>query len=292
MFKKLFFTALLFISTAFFSSGQIYAQEEEGKIIVISEKVGEVIDSEENKKYNLFPAIKGFQSGVFLRLSDGSYVFKVTNIDETTGEEKVKRIPITESIIKIYGSSIDQFKEIQLESKEKKKEKKVEKPPLNAGRIVGELFAGGVGGVVIGYALLPKSGEGEYRFLQASLYCTLSNVIIVYIVGNIGDKTGSFVATLFLGAIGGILGGGIGGDTYHSDLDFEGSFYGSMIGAPIGATLGFNLTRRYDKPKSETAFINFRNGRTSFAVPNIYFRPNPLDKGDLIQTINLVKVRF
>ena len=97
---------------------------------------------------------------------------------------------------------------------------------------------------------------------------------------------------MFLGAIGGILGGGIGGDTYHSDLDFEGSFYGSMIGAPIGATLGFNLTRRYDKPKSETALINFRDGQTSFAVPNIYFRPNPFNKGDLIQTINLVKVRF
>ena len=68
---------------------------------------------------------------------------------------------------------------------------------------------------------------------------------------------------------------------------------GSSFFPTIGGAVGFNMTRRYKTPPaSETALINFRDGQTSFAFPKVYFRPNPFDRGDLIKTIDLVKVRF
>ena len=79
-----------------------------------------------------------------------------------------------------------------------------------------------------------------------------------------------------------------------SYLTFEKTgFVGMFILTPLGSVLGFNITRRYKTPsKSETVLINFRNGQTSFAVPKVYFRPNPFDWGDLIKNINLVRLEF
>ena len=140
MFQKLIFPALLFISIFIISFIQLYAQEEEGEIIIISEKVGEVIDKEEIKKYNLFQGVKGLQSGVFLNLPDGSYVFKVIYIDETTGEEKVERITQTEWIIKQYGNRIDHLESILLK-----------KPPLKPMRIAGEVLWSTVSGGMVAF---------------------------------------------------------------------------------------------------------------------------------------------
>lgn len=68
--------------------------EEHGKVIIVSSKLGEVIDVEERDRYALFPQIKGFKSAVFLRLSDNSIVAEVTY--EKNGEEKIIRIPQSE----------------------------------------------------------------------------------------------------------------------------------------------------------------------------------------------------
>jgi hypothetical protein len=69
--------------------------------------------------------------------------------------------------------------------------------------------------------------------------------------------------------------------------------YGAFFGASIGATIGFNLTRRYKSPHaSETALINFSNGQMSLAVPSIYIRPDALDRRNLSQNVDLVRVRF
>ncbi|GAJ04000.1 unnamed protein product, partial [marine sediment metagenome] len=46
MFGKYLLSLSLFIGILFFSSNQLYAQEEEGEIITISERVGEEIDQE------------------------------------------------------------------------------------------------------------------------------------------------------------------------------------------------------------------------------------------------------
>ncbi len=133
------------------------------------------------------------------------------------------------------------------------------KPPLSEIRITGEILAGGVGGILIGVGgcLIGaeyekyKYGEGEYRGLWSALFVapigyTLGNAIGVYLVGNIGDETGSFLATLG----GSILGLGVGvvlalsADSFNERAAFP-TFVAS---SSICATIGFNLTRRYNSP--------------------------------------------
>jgi hypothetical protein len=107
MLKTLFSFVSLIIGIAFLSFQQLYAQDEEGKIVITSEHVGEIIDLEERNTYNLFPDIEGFKSAVFLILPDGSYVLKITRVDETNGEEIIIRIPMEEWDIKQYAIKIN-----------------------------------------------------------------------------------------------------------------------------------------------------------------------------------------
>jgi len=50
MFRKYLFFQLLFLSIVYFSFGQVYAQEEEGEIIIISKRVGKKIELIKYKK--------------------------------------------------------------------------------------------------------------------------------------------------------------------------------------------------------------------------------------------------
>lgn len=83
----------LFLVVSWIASPDLALSEEQEKVIVISEKVGEVIDKEEREQYKLFPQIKGFKSAVILQLADDGFVAEVTYEEE--GEEKIRRIPLT-----------------------------------------------------------------------------------------------------------------------------------------------------------------------------------------------------
>ena len=113
MFQKISFSALLFFTVFFLSSEQLYSQRAEGQVIIVSERVGKEIDLEERNKYKLFQGIKGFQSAVFLKLPDSSFVSEAIYLDERTNEKKVNRIPQTEVGIEKIGEYIDHFEEIQ-----------------------------------------------------------------------------------------------------------------------------------------------------------------------------------
>ena len=89
--------------------------EDEGEIIVISERVGEEIDPEEREKFKLFQNVKGFQSAVFIKLSDNRYFLKITYLDDKTGELKIARTQHLEMSTKNTGDYIDHFEEIQTE---------------------------------------------------------------------------------------------------------------------------------------------------------------------------------
>jgi len=141
------------------------------------------------------------------------------------------------------------------------------KPPLSEVRIAGELLAGGVGGILggVGGCLISIIGaeeDSEYSGLHTAFYLaptgyTLGNAIGVYLVGNIGNETGSFLATLG----GSILGLGVGivvcvlSDDFFSDQ--EPAAFSTLVASPsICATIGFNLTRRYNsQPTIRTAPI-------------------------------------
>ena len=126
---KYLFIISVFLAEFWIASFNIALAEDQEKVIIISEKVGEVIDVEERERFGLWPAIKGFKSAVFLQLSDGSYVAEVTY--EKDGEEKKARTPQSEIAIKSLKSYIEKVAEgkiqlVSLADEEKTEEEKSE----------------------------------------------------------------------------------------------------------------------------------------------------------------------
>ncbi|MBN2029164.1 hypothetical protein JW824_02870 [bacterium] len=84
--------------------------DTEGRVInTISDRLGEIIDLQERNSYNLFSSIQGFQSAVLFKLPDGRYVFEITTLNETTGEETIEQVIQTESQIEQIRDYIEQF---------------------------------------------------------------------------------------------------------------------------------------------------------------------------------------
>lgn len=159
-----------------------------------------------------------------------------------------------------------------------------EKPPLSGGRITGEILVGGVGGIVGGlgggFIGAGVAGEGYPEelvggIIGGSIGYTLGCSIGVYLVGNIGNETGDFLATLGGGILGGLAGifaiTAIIKDLENGAVRLVVRVAVALVGPPIGATIGFNLTRRYKSPPAS-------DSQMSPAAPPIYF--------------NLVRVRF
>jgi hypothetical protein len=159
---------------------------------------------------------------------------------------------------------------------------------------------GAVGGVAAGVLVFEAFPETTYNGeIILPLAAIVSATIVtgtamsvgvyvgVFLVGNIGNETGSLQAT----GNGSILGlfGGIAGSVVVAILS-DGLpdiflIVGPAIGATIGATIGFNMTRRYKSlPASKNVLINFSDGQMSLAIPTVSFQPDPY--------VGLVRVRF
>lgn len=178
------------------------------------------------------------------------------------------------------------------------KERKPGKPPLNKGRIAGEIAAGaGLGYGIAAAAYFTGGSDSDIAFTGAALGILLGCPVGVYLVGNSDNETGSFWATLGGNALGFLLlGTAAGGDDIPSAIQFL-----AALTLPVCATVFFNLTRRYKSPpESETGLINIREGRLSLAVPAVHirqgrfdgFRQNPLDRKAFVQNIDLLRVDF
>jgi hypothetical protein len=80
----------------------------EGKVVVISEKVGEVIDLQERDKYNLFQGVKEFQSAELRQLNDSTFYFYVTCSDTNSKSVELMELQIDKEQIKRVREHIDQ----------------------------------------------------------------------------------------------------------------------------------------------------------------------------------------
>lgn len=102
----------LSISTVFEALGQQELPQEAGagKVIVISEKVGETIDEKERDRYCLFPASHNFQSAMILQLPDGGYVAEIS--EEYRGAKKIRRLPLDQATLHGIRDRIDNFGKI------------------------------------------------------------------------------------------------------------------------------------------------------------------------------------
>ena len=139
------------------------------------------------------------------------------------------------------------------------KKKVHQKPPLSVIRIVCEVLIGagvgflaGLAGAVVRLVLFPIASTDCFGGnVIVTLFFTFlwvygpASAVIVYLIGSTGKQTGSFLATLACGVLGG-LGALVlllsGMPVVAMDAD--------LFISPILATLGFNLTRRYKEPPS------------------------------------------
>lgn len=141
------------------------------------------------------------------------------------------------------------------------------RPDLNAGRIAGEAFAGayaGIGGFLIGRFIGERTSDllGAEReemrrrvgFASGVALAGLATAGTVYGIGNIGDETGNFDATLLGAGVGFVGALAIARMTLGpSERPREGMSTAMRWAAAnviallpsVGATVGFNSTRRY-----------------------------------------------
>ncbi len=82
----------------------------EGKVIVISQRVGEVIDRQERDKYSLFVYINGFQSVEFRQEDVDSYWYYLRYTDPKSGTVKIVKRQTGKESIQRLSEYIDQFK--------------------------------------------------------------------------------------------------------------------------------------------------------------------------------------
>ncbi len=82
-------------------------EADAGQVIVISEKVGEVIDLQERNYYGLFLASWNFHSAVIRQLPDGSYLAEITEV--TDGERKTRTLPVDQQTLEALRDHIENY---------------------------------------------------------------------------------------------------------------------------------------------------------------------------------------
>ncbi|MBI1922927.1 CotH kinase family protein [Candidatus Poribacteria bacterium] len=171
-----------------------------------------------------------------------------------------------------------------------------------AGRVVGEILMGGVAGAgfgILGGFMGAKIDEALFDdyywqpllgvLIGGYIGYTVGSSLGVYVIGNSGDETGSYPATLGGSILGSVVGSVIGLALVEK---LEGWALIPILAGPVlGAVSGFNATRKQESPlESGEALLNFNEGKMYLAVPTVslYLRR----RGELIQRVNVVKVRF
>lgn len=110
MFSKFSTTLCLVAAMLMLVPGELLLAQEEGQVIIISEKVGETIDREERDRYGLFPASQNFQSAMILQLPDSSYVAEIS--EEYRGVRKIRKLPLDQATVNMLTGRIDNFDEL------------------------------------------------------------------------------------------------------------------------------------------------------------------------------------
>lgn len=129
------------------------------------------------------------------------------------------------------------------------------RPPLDAGRVTGQLLLGPMVGSVVGLtaASIAATRCHDDDELLGNLGCQIENFLYfgapayafgntatIYAIGNLGNETGSFFLPL-LGSLAGTYAGLLAGGA-------AGSFVPFFAISSLSGTISFNLTRRYREP--------------------------------------------
>ena len=174
------------------------------------------------------------------------------------------------------------------------------KPPLNAGRITGEILIGSAGGLLGGvFGFIIASPFEKIRFHSFMIGHSIGSATGVFTIGNLNNETGNFGASLIGSALFEIL-AFLDYKPYLSTSD-EWAFYNNFrkitflfgFAAPIGATIGFNSTRRYKtSPINETGLINIEDGRMYLSMPLVHLQSISSEKSYVKHQVDLVNISF
>jgi hypothetical protein len=170
-------------------------------------------------------------------------------------------------------------------------------PPLNPGRITLEVAGGVLGGcssfLITMWPLVYLVNTGDTSSEHASdviaysfpIGYTLAGASSVFLIGNIGDQTGSYWATLGAASLMTIVSvASCNFDSKHSSLYSSFSFL-----APVWATIGFNLTRKYKK----SAIDNGHTIKRSFILENPKFALAKDPKsGSIVYHASIISIVF
>jgi hypothetical protein len=106
-------TAIYTFCFIFISLFSIFGQDSTLKEIIISPRVGTVIDQEEREKFELFKDVDSFQSAQVYRMPDGGIQIQIKYINPETGNEQIQKWYPTNSEILRMQESIDHYEEIK-----------------------------------------------------------------------------------------------------------------------------------------------------------------------------------
>jgi len=129
-------------------------------------------------------------------------------------------------------------------------------PPLNHGRVAGEVVTGALGSILffVGGAVIMPCGENDGfdclgdKLLGGIIAAPIGAAAGTYLVGNTKKETGSFAKTLLGSALGLVFGTAL---AVATESDLGAAFIPLSMGA--GSTIGFNSSRAYktsSKPKA------------------------------------------
>ena len=144
-------------------------------------------------------------------------------------------------------------------SSEKKSDYRITRtPPLNHGRVAGEIVSGSLSSILFfagGVALTP-CGDGDGfaclgdKLLGGFIAAPIGSAVGTYLVGNTEKETGSFLKTLLSSTLGLVLGTALAVGT-ESEIGI--ALIPLSMG--VGSTIGFNYSRAYKKPQKSKAIM-------------------------------------
>ncbi|MGA9363268.1 MAG: hypothetical protein WBW16_02760 [Bacteroidota bacterium] len=226
------------------------AGEAKEKVVILSPRVGSVIDATERQQYELFPEVRDFDRAVFLQTPKKTYYAKIMFVGPD-GARTDTTVQYSEDTLSVLAERIEHFEEL------KQKTYQVGERPAKIRVAESELKSeGGVARRTQGtdVAVLLTSGqeiEGELVSVRDSsvLIATRTGDIVPIrdtVVSHVIVKGSSHVARglafgFVEGTFGGmIVGAAIGDATARNDPAeaFRAVVGGAMLGAVLGAVVG------------------------------------------------------
>ena len=242
---KNFIFLLLILLFAFV---ELSHSQEEGKVIVIiSEKVGEVIDRQERDTYHLFQSFIDFHSAIFYMLPDTTYEIHITYIEKGAQKTQIMRISKQE-FINNYINAIDYFDSELDVIREQYWSPMIRIKTTNGHRFIGNLLSVTTDSIVL-------INVETQRLIHQEATLLTTKVSINDISGLSLPRKSTFFRSVAWGLVPSAIGGAIIG------LSEFGGFLSvafGLIGASIGGTIGVLKGVDVDVPWEEKSEVERR----------------------------------